>query len=86
MKHTTYFILGLIIGFLFSASFFKIAIFAADFKNEEKCIHAPMSHGVAGSYSTIVIDSCEYIEAFNRLAHKGNCTFCAERKKNEVDK
>jgi hypothetical protein len=38
-----------------------------------------MSHGVADGYSTIVIDSCEYIEGFNRLAHKGNCRFCAER-------
>lgn len=43
-----------------------------------------MSHGVADGYSTIVIDSCEYIEAFNRLAHKGNCKFCAERCKKEI--
>ena len=42
-----------------------------------------MSHGVADGYSTIVIDSCEYIEGFNRLAHKGNCRFCVERRKKE---
>lgn len=37
-------------------------------------------------YKVIVIDSCEYIyyqpEAYEGvLAHKGNCKFCAERKK-----
>ena len=45
-----------------------------------------------GSYSTsrslimetVVIDSCEYISGYNRLAHKGNCRFCAERKKQEI--
>lgn len=47
-------------------------------------IHAPMSHGVTDGYSTIVIDSCEYIEASNQLAHKGNCKFCAERYRNEL--
>ena len=34
---------------------------------------APASQGECSHYRTIVIDSCEYIEAFNRLAHKGNC-------------
>lgn len=57
---------------------------------EEKYIQAPMSHspmscGVADGYFTIVIDSCEYIEAFNRLAHKGNCRFCAERRKKQPE-
>lgn len=33
---------------------------------------------------TIVIDSCEYISGYNRLAHKGNCRFCAERRKQEL--
>lgn len=42
-------------------------------------IHAPMGHASSSYYHTIVIDSCEYIEAINRLAHKGNCRFCAER-------
>lgn len=31
------------------------------------------------SLETIVIDSCEYIDSYNRLAHKGNCRFCEER-------
>lgn len=34
--------------------------------------------------STIIIDSCEYINGFNRLAHKGNCKFCKERREKEI--
>ena len=34
---------------------------------------------------TIVIDSCEYIRGYYKLAHKGNCKFCAERRKKELD-
>ena len=30
-------------------------------------------------FETIVIDSCEYVEGYYRLAHKGNCRFCQER-------
>lgn len=33
---------------------------------------------------TLVIDSCEYISGFNRLAHKGNCRFCTERRRKEL--
>lgn len=33
---------------------------------------------------TIVIDTCEYINAYNRLAHKGNCRFCKERRQEEL--
>ena len=36
-------------------------------------------------YGTIIVDSCEYIRGYNRLAHKGNCKFCAERRKKELD-
>ena len=38
------------------------------------------------SYDVIVIDSCEYVKGFNRLAHKGNCRFCKERNENEAGK
>lgn len=34
---------------------------------------------------TIVIDSCEYISGYYKLAHKGNCKFCAERRKMELE-
>jgi hypothetical protein len=34
-------------------------------------------------FQTILIDSCEYIIGYERLAHKGNCKYCAERRKQE---
>ena len=54
-------------------------------KNAQKAgndtINAPMGSGSSSFYHTIVIDSCEYIDAPNKLVHKGNCRFCAERHK-----
>ena len=46
-----------------------------------------------GSYNTskslmmeiVVIDSCEYISGYCILAHKGNCRFCKERRKKELE-
>ena len=35
-------------------------------------------------YSDVEIDSCQYIIGYNVLAHKGNCRFCAERRKKEL--
>lgn len=85
------FTLVFVIGVLISALMLGTAI-SADIKtvkSDRRSIHAPasnapMSHGVADGYSTIVIDSCEYIEAFKKLAHKGNCRFCAERRKKDT--
>lgn len=34
--------------------------------------------------NTIVIDSCEYISGYNKLAHKGTCRFCKERREKEL--
>lgn len=31
-----------------------------------------------------LIDSCEYISWGNGFTHKGNCKFCAERRKQEL--
>ena len=36
-------------------------------------------------YGTIIIDSCEYIIGYSRLAHKGNCRFCKERRQRELE-
>lgn len=44
-------------------------------------------------YNIIVIDSCEYLEksksvgnyGFGYFAHKGDCRFCAERRKQELE-
>ena len=35
-------------------------------------------------YGTIIIDSCEYIKGAEKLAHKGNCKFCKERRQKEM--
>ena len=35
-------------------------------------------------FGTIIIDSCEYIRGANKLAHKGNCKFCKERRQKEM--
>lgn len=32
----------------------------------------------------VIIDSCEYINWNYRLAHKGNCRFCKERREKEL--
>ena len=40
----------------------------------------------AQPYDIIVIDSCEYVKGYYRLAHKGNCRFCKERNENEAGK
>ena len=34
---------------------------------------------------TVVIDSCEYISGYYKLAHKGNCRFCKERRQKELE-
>lgn len=80
MKQTTLLIISFLIGILT-----VIAISTVPAMNRNRgpipvpMTPAPTSQGACSHYHTIVIDSCEYIEAFNRLAHKGNCRFCAER-------
>lgn len=40
-----------------------------------------------GQYEIEIIDSCEYITGLSgAFAHKGNCRFCAERRKIERKK
>ena len=51
---------------------------------------APYAHGGLESYVvgaqmyTVIIDSCEYVGTRFQLAHKGNCKFCIERKKQKL--
>ena len=50
------------------------------------CIENYEQKKLNSEYSVRVIDSCEYI-LVNRVgikAHKGNCKFCAERRKQEL--
>jgi hypothetical protein len=44
-----------------------------------------LDEGIDNPY-TRVIDSCEYIVWGRGLAHKGNCKFCAERRRKELKK
>ncbi len=36
------------------------------------------------SYGIQTIDSCEYITGAYKISHKGNCKYCAERRKQEL--
>lgn len=38
-----------------------------------------------GTFKVIVLDSCEYIVEGSKLAHKGNCKYCAERRRKEQE-
>ena len=40
----------------------------------------------AGDFSVVKIDSCEYIRSAYKIAHKGNCKYCTERRKQELKK
>lgn len=40
--------------------------------------------GNAQNPNVVIIDSCEYINWIYRLAHKGNCRFCKERRQKEL--
>lgn len=52
-------------------------------KNEDGSIK--LNTGNANYPQVIVIDSCEYIHWVYGLAHKGDCKFCAERRKKEQE-
>lgn len=69
----------------------KILLFAAAVLFMTACdestenFEAPYSGNVVTTtFYTIVIDSCEYVSGVHRLAHKGNCKYCAERRKQEL--
>ena len=36
------------------------------------------------SFRVIEIDGCEYVQRKHQFAHKGNCKYCAERRKQEL--
>lgn len=38
------------------------------------------------NYDVIIIDDCEYLKAGAAFTHKGNCKYCAERRKKEQEK
>lgn len=58
-----------------------ILLVGCDYQNPDGSYDTSKSVGM----STVVIDSCEYIDAYYGLAHKGNCKYCAERRKKELE-
>jgi len=48
------------------------------------CGEYKVNKPVMSGYSVVDIDSCEYIKEFSRIAHKGNCQFCKERRQKEL--
>jgi uncharacterized protein YcfL len=57
-----------------------LMVVGCDYKNPDGSYDTSKSLMI----QTIVIDSCEYIEGYYTLAHKGNCKYCAERRKQEL--
>ena len=43
------------------------------------------NNGTPLGYRYLELDSCEYVEGLNQLAHKGNCRFCKERRQKELE-
>lgn len=65
--------------------------------NHQETKQEPNQEQIEYDYSVIVVDGCEYIEKSYRYevgskygamagytAHKGNCRFCAQRRKQEL--
>lgn len=57
-----------------------LTVVGCDYRNPDGSYNSSRSAYI----STIVIDSCEYISGYHKLAHKGNCKYCAERRKQEL--
>lgn len=47
--------------------------------------HIAIDTGSNSNPETLIIDSCEYVKWGHSLSHKGNCRFCAERRKQELE-
>ena len=52
------------------------------------CNYIPTDHITSDGKRVVLIDSCEYVKWSNgdgaNYTHKGNCRFCAERRKQEL--
>ena len=46
--------------------------------------HILINTGSIVNPKTLIIDSCEYLKWDYGLAHKGNCSFCKERRQKEM--
>lgn len=62
-----------------------LAMIMVGCENTTENTEAPLgSNMFSQTYQTIIIDSCEYVSAYRRIAHKGNCRFCLKRNKKMV--
>ena len=53
---------------------------------EDKSTLLPVEKNVnTAKAHTVIIDSCEYIVWGYKMAHKGNCKFCEERRQKEYE-
>jgi len=59
-----------------------MAIMMAGCDKVKKEVSSPL---VNDYYKVLTIDSCEYVADGYRLAHKGNCRFCKERRQKELE-
>lgn len=72
-------------GIYFIVGFMFLGVIASCEDNTE-----PTGH--VNEFSIIDIDSCEYLvlirpnSYYGVMAHKGNCKYCAERRKKELEK
>ena len=46
--------------------------------------HIVINTGSITNPEVLIIDSCEYLKWDYGLAHKGNCSFCKERRQKEM--
>ena len=63
---------------------FAFAFMMCGCKQPTNNIEAPVGGStLTTAFQTIMIDSCEYIVGASKMAHKGNCKYCNERRKKE---
>lgn len=53
-------------------------------KDENGMVIAPEYASPVDYCMTVTIDSCQYVQSGYKLAHKGNCSFCKERRRIEL--
>ena len=74
---------GIAFGIYFIVGFMFLGVIAA-------CEDYSKPTGYVNEFSIIEIDSCEYLirstQYYGFMSHKGNCKYCAERRKKELEK
>ena len=66
------------VGILWLAA---LTIMGCEYKTDAEIEKAGRLNG----FNIIIVDSCEYIRGLRKLAHKGNCRFCKERRQKELE-